>query len=86
MSSGDYSRTEAWNLQLQARVRELEMDIVRARAIIKAYGERVGLPPSAVEFLAKTDADRQRAKEQEADMKRLLAADEAERKPTGGYS
>jgi ATP/maltotriose-dependent transcriptional regulator MalT len=75
MTSGDYTVTEAWNLQLQMRVRELEGDLAEAERRLRAMTEALNPKHQtalALKFLARMQEKRRRSAEQAAAVEALL--------------
>jgi hypothetical protein len=76
MSDGGYSKTEAWNLQLQGQVRELQADLAEAERRLLALTDDMRSSAQwtlARGFLARMEDKRQRAALQAADIERLLS-------------
>jgi hypothetical protein len=76
MSDGGYSKTEAWNQQLQGQVRELQADLAEAERRLLALTDDMRSSAQwtlARGFLARMEDKRQRAALQAADIERLLS-------------
>lgn len=78
MTSGGYSMTEAWNLQLQSRVREMEADLAEAEKHLTRLTQYGIMRPGPAEFdlargfLKKIAAKRKQQAESVRDLEDLL--------------
>jgi len=74
MTDGGYTRAEAWNLQLQGRVRDLEADLAAAeRLLLLVIVQRGKFDRNlAKNFVNTLSAKRRRTQEQAVDIAELL--------------
>ncbi|MBS0219181.1 MAG: hypothetical protein JSR91_00415 [Proteobacteria bacterium] len=75
MSSGAMSMAEAWNLQLQGKVQDLELDLAEAERLLKNLTDDMRSSVHwtlARGFLKRMDAKRRRLAEIAADVEHVL--------------